>query len=95
MTTIIVRHKVADFAKWKSFYDSVDSFHKSHEVKSAQVFRSADSPNEIIILSEMENIEKARKFAQDPGLKDAMQKGGVVDQADVYFVEKVETINFS
>lgn len=94
MTTIIVRHKVQDFAQWKSFYDSMDSFHKSNEVKSGQVFRSADNPNEVIILSELENIEKARKFAQGTGLKDAMQKGGVVDHPDVYFVEKVETRNF-
>lgn len=95
MTTIIVRHKVSDFAQWKSFYDSVDSFHKAQEVKSAQVFQSADNPNEVIILSELENLSKARQFAQSQGLKDAMQKAGVADKPDVYFVEKIETRKFT
>lgn len=94
MTTVVVRHKVADYAKWKSAYDSMDSFHKSKGVKSAQIFQSADDPHELIILSEFENITSARQFAQSQELKDGMGKAGVSDQPSVYFVNKVASRSF-
>ena len=95
MTTILVRHKVQDFAKWKSTYDTLDSFHKSNKVRSAQVFRNADNPNEVVVLTEMENINDARQFAQSQGLKDAMQNAGVAEQPSVYFLDKAGSRSFT
>lgn len=95
MATVLVRHKVADYAKWKSIYDSVDSFHKKNGVKSSQILKSADNPNELIILTEFETMEEARKFAQQEELKEIMQRGGVSDEPDVYFLEKAASRNFS
>ena len=95
MTTILVRHKVEDFAKWKSVYDTLDSFHRSNKVKSAQIFRNADDPKEVVVLTEMENIKDARQFAQSEGLKSAMQSAGVSDQPDVFFLDKAASRSFA
>jgi hypothetical protein len=95
MTTILVRHKVRDFAKWKSTYDTLDSFHKSNKVKSAQIFRNADNPNEVVVLTEMENVDDARRFARSEGLMNAMQNAGVADQPDVYFLDKAGSRSFT
>ena len=94
MATIMVRHKVQDYAKWKSVYDSVDSFHKSHGVKSAQILRSADDPNEVVILTEFNDIAKARAFVQLDELKQIMQRGGVADKPDIYFLENAASRSF-
>ena len=95
MTTILVRHKVQDFAKWKSTYDALDSFHRSNKAKSAQIFRNADNPNEVVVLTELDNINDARQFAQSPGLKDAMQNAGVAEQPSVYFLDKAGSRSFT
>ena len=95
MTAILVRHKVQDYAKWRSCFDGLDSFHKEKGVKSAQVLRSVDNPNEVIVITEFENVDMAHKFGQLPGLKDAMQKAGVVDQPSIYFLDKVATRSFA
>ena len=95
MTTILVRHRVQNFAEWKSTYDTLDSFHKSNRVKSAQIFRNADDPNEVVVLTEMESLDDARKFAKSEGLKDAMQKAGVADEPDVYFLDGAGSRSFA
>ncbi len=87
MTTILVRHKVKDFAKWKAVYDGMDAFHRAHGVKNAQILRGAEDPNEVVVLSELENLSKAREFALLDELKKIMEQGGVADRPDVYFLE--------
>ena len=95
MTTILVRHKVSDYAKWKSAYDSFDALHKSFGVTHSQILRGSEDGNEVVVLTEIESLSKARKFAQSEELKKAMQATGVVDHPDVYFLEKAATRDFA
>lgn len=95
MATIVVRHKIDDWAKWKAFYDGSDEFHKKSKLTGAHVFQSADDPRELIILSEFDSMDDARKFGQSPELKDAMKSAGVADQPNIYFCEKVITKKFA
>ena len=82
-----MRHKVKDYGAWEAVFNGADDLHKRAGVRHAQVFRSADNPNEVIVLTEFENIAKARAFAQLGELKQAMEKGGVVGAPDVVFLE--------
>jgi len=95
MTSVLVRHKVQDYAKWKSTYDTLDSFHKAHGVKSAQILRSADNPNELVIISEFADAATARAFAQSEELKQIMQRAGVADKPDMYFLDKAASRSFA
>ena len=90
MATLVVRHKVEDFAKWKSVYDDVQVMARNSGVKHARVLRSADNPNEVIVVEEFDEMGKARQFAQSEDLKQAMQRAGVSDQPDFYFVDEVD-----
>ena len=58
-----------------------------------RLFRSADNPDEVIIIFEWESIEKAKKFAQSEDLRKTMQRAGVNDKPDVYFLEEVERVS--
>jgi hypothetical protein len=42
----------------------------------------------VVILLEWDDLEKARQFAQSEDLRQAMQRAGVVDQPDVYFLNE-------
>ena len=94
MTTLLIRHKVEDFAKWKAVYDDVVSLRKESGNTGARLLRGADNPNEIILLNEFPDIGKARQFAQSEDLKQAMQKAGVSDHPDMYFLDEVESTPF-
>jgi heme-degrading monooxygenase HmoA len=52
--------------------------------------RNADDPNELVILLEWDSVENARQFAIADELREAMQRAGVADQPDVYFLEEIE-----
>jgi hypothetical protein len=44
-------------------------------------------PNEVILLLEAGDVQKARDFAASSILQEAMQQAGVVDKPDAYFLE--------
>jgi hypothetical protein len=48
--------------------------------------------NELVMLFEMDDLAKARQFVQSEDLRQAMQRGGVSDQPDLYFLEQVERV---
>jgi len=54
--------------------------------------RNAEDPNELVILLEWDSVENARRFANADDLREAMQRAGVADQPDVYFLEEVEQL---
>ena len=86
MAYILVRHKVQDFADWKPGFDAHATARGASGSKGGLVFRNADDPNEVVILLEWDDLEKARQFAQSDELREKMQEVGVVDQPDVYFL---------
>jgi hypothetical protein len=43
-----------------------------------------------VIFVEMDDLEKARQFVQSEDLRQAMERGGLADQPDVYFLDLVD-----
>ena len=87
MMHMLVRHKVADFSKWKPVYDAHASARQSAGLKEEHLLRNADDPNEVILLFSADDLDKAKAFAASDELRQAMQKAGVSDKPDVYFLE--------
>jgi len=79
MTYVNVRHTVADYQKWRSFFDGDETRrHAAGATGVNQVYRDADNPNTITILLEWDNEANANKFLNDPALGEVMQKAGVI-----------------
>lgn len=92
MATVSVRHKVSDYAKWKAVYDEGKSMIKSGGGKSQRLFRNSDNPNELIILTEFDDMSKAKQLVESDKLKQAMQRGGVVEVPTIFFLEEIENV---
>jgi heme-degrading monooxygenase HmoA len=92
MPYLFIRHKVADYPKWKSAFDEHGSTRQTNGSRGGQLFRSANDPNELIMLFEWDDLERARQFTQSEDLRQVMQQAGVADQPDTYFLEAVEHI---
>ncbi len=84
---MLVRHKVSDFAKWKPVYDEHASARQNAGLRELHLLRNTENPNEVILLFSVEDPEKAKAFAASDDLRQAMQKAGVSDKPDVYFLE--------
>ena len=87
MAYLLVRHKVADFGKWKPQYDGHQSARAAAGLGDRLILRGLDNPNEVVLLFEIGDVAKARAFASSADLKAAMQNAGVVDQPDIYFLQ--------
>jgi hypothetical protein len=79
MVYINVRHTVADYSKWRPFFDADEARRRAAGATGiTQVYRDADNPNSITTILEWDKAENAQKFATDPGLAEVMQKAGVI-----------------
>jgi hypothetical protein len=61
MIYIYVSHKVADFNKWKPFFDSDEGARKSFGIELKKLFRSAEDPNDVHILFEAPSVISAQQ----------------------------------
>ena len=86
MNYVLARHKVADFAKWKSAYDAHADARKAAGLKELHVLHSIDNPNEVVALFAVDDLKKAQAFAASADLREAMQKSGVIDKPDIWFL---------
>ncbi len=90
MPSILFRLNVEDYARWKPVFDEHSATRKDMGSKGGQLFRDAGDPNQVVVLMEWDNLERARQFTQSDVLREAMQRSGVSGQPDVYFLDEVE-----
>ena len=81
----VIRHKVADFAKWKAVYDSHDSARLASGIHSYVIGRNLEDSNMVLVALKVDDMEKAKAFTKDPGLKETMKKGGVTGAPEISF----------
>ncbi len=92
MTYVLVNHKVEDYNKGKPLYDEGIDMGKLKDMgaKVSSVFRTAEDPNHLVTLTQFENLESAKNFAESDDLRIAMQNAGVKGQPEIYFLEEIE-----
>ena len=54
-------------------------------ITNGRVFRSADDPNEVVVLQDVADVAKARTWFGSDDLKAAMQKSGVIGSPSIRF----------
>jgi len=85
MNMVIVTHKVANYAKWKVAYDGHDSARLANGIHNYVIGRGLKDSNMVMVALKVDDTAKAKAFTKDPGLKKAMQKGGVVGNPSIVF----------
>ena len=79
MVNFIVRAKVADFAQWRTAFDAGEPIRRAAGATGvSHVYRDADDPNTVTFILEWDTADNARKWMNDPALKERQQKAGVV-----------------
>jgi len=84
----MIRHKVKDFSEWKPVYDGHITARQGAGLKKVFVLQNADDPDEVVILFEAEDHTRARELATSEDLQQAMERAGVIDRPDIYFLDK-------
>ena len=87
VTYLLVRHCVADFPNWKTSYEKHGSARAAAGLKEKEVLHDLDAPNQIVLLFEVSDVQKAKEFSKSASLQDAMRDAGVTDKPDIYFLQ--------
>ncbi len=83
---MLVRHKVKDFSEWKRGYDAHLPKRVEAGLTEKYLLRGANDPNEVILFFEARDLNRAKTFAESTDLRETMQRVGVVDKPDIYFL---------
>ena len=88
MAHMLIRHKVADFGKWKPMYEDHRSAREAAGLKDLHLWRNEGDPTEIILLFETSDVAKAKEFVASSDMKEKMQAAGVQGAPDIVFLSK-------
>jgi heme-degrading monooxygenase HmoA len=92
MSYVMFIQKVADYARWKPIFDADGANREIAGSQGGQLLRSADDPNEVVILFEWD-LQKARQYSQSEEVRAKMQEAGVLDPPEVSFLEEIEQLS--
>jgi quinol monooxygenase YgiN len=84
-----VTHTVRNFDVWKKSYDEHENMRVANGLTKLAVCRDMDSPNKVYVFVKIADVQKAKDFATNPELKEAMQKGGVNSVPSFLYVDVV------
>src|SRR5580658_8198480 len=73
---LTVHFKVKDFNAWRTGYNENEKNRQSAGITNGKVFRSADDPNEVVVLQDVADVAKARTWLGSDDVKAGMQKRG-------------------
>jgi hypothetical protein len=82
---LTIHHKVKDYAAWRAGYDGHEKSRVTAGITNGRVFRSAEDPNDVVVLQDVADVAKARTWVGSEDLKSAMQKSGVIGSPSIRF----------
>ncbi|MFE3870456.1 hypothetical protein ACFX5F_04390 [Flavobacterium sp. ZS1P70] len=84
-----IKHKVADYDKWRKEYDSHDSMRMAYGISHYMIGRGIDDSNLIMIIDKINDVPKAKEFSVLPDLKEKMKKAGVIGKPEFTYYDVV------
>lgn len=88
LVKVIVYHKIADFAKWKTSFDAFRRVRRDAGELSFEVNTLVDNPNTVCVISEWASVKKAKAFFALPELAAHRQKAGEIDSLHIMYLDK-------
>ena len=81
MPALLIRHHVADYPAWKAVFDEHETTRQANGSQGGRLFRDAADPQEVLLLLEWDDLERARLFVDSDDLQEAMTRAGVAGRA--------------
>ena len=92
MATLLVKHRVANFDKWKRIFDGLEGLREKHGFVAHSVHRDATDPNIVVIVNHVREMAEAKNYGASHELRDAMVEAGVQGAPEISFLNDVEEL---
>jgi hypothetical protein len=90
MPTMIVKHRVVDFGAWKQVFDEGEVLRQEHGWTGHEVYRDAEDPDVIVSVNYVQDLNRAREYGGSEELRSAMERAGIVEAPEIWFLEESE-----
>ena len=90
MPYLLLRQRVEGYENWKPVFDEHGAARLAGGSKGGWLFRNADDPNEVVVLLEWDDLDRAREFARSEELRPILPGAGAGDEPDVSVVEEAD-----
>jgi heme-degrading monooxygenase HmoA len=84
MASVVRRSRVEDYGRWKTVYQAGEAARQAAGWRDLQVFRNSDDPNEIVILTEVDDLERARAYAESEEVRRRQRASGLLETTYYY-----------
>ena len=85
---LLVRNKFKDFSIWHAYFQEDSAAAAAHGVTLAALWQTADDPNDVFFLLDVENVDRANAFMARPESQEIGIKSGVID-GEFHYLEAV------
>lgn len=90
MASVLIKHTVEDYDSWKPVFDDHATTRMEYGSKGYRLLKGSETDDEIVLLFEWDSAENARRFLEESDVKDVMERGGVVGEPEIHFLEEIE-----
>jgi hypothetical protein len=84
VSSVFIRHRVADFDAWKVAFDDHGRVRQEHGLVDTGLYRDEDDDGMVTIVMTTDDIARAREFFASDDLRETMKGAGVVSQPEMW-----------
>ena len=89
MPHALIKFTIEDRDKWRAAFAEAAALRKSHGSMGVHAFVQAGEPNQVVILGEFEDLDRARQLFQSAEFREVTKKAGVIGAPEVTFLNEV------
>ena len=83
MATVILNHKVKDYATWRPLFESDKARREVAGLKEIVVGEKEGEPGNVFAIFDVPDASIINKMMSDPELQARMQEGGVIGKPEI------------
>ena len=84
MATIFRRTRVSDYERFREVYDAGTQAREAGGFHDEQLFRNPNDPNDVLTMTTVENIERARAYGQSDEVRQRQRAAGLLELSNYY-----------
>ena len=84
MATIFRRVRVADYQRFREVYDAGKTAREAAGFGDEQVFRNPKDPNDILFMTTVADIDRARAYGQSDEVRERQRAAGLLELHHYY-----------
>lgn len=84
---MFIRYTVTEYKAWRAGFDAHETAREAAGMRNARVYRSTETPNEVVLVLEIEDRLRVEAFATSEEVRLSNLRLGVVSTPERYYVE--------